>query len=91
MSNNLIATDELPIESGIPLPEAAPGRKSIYPWHKMKVGDSFLVTLGANQHLKVRAGSLRSAAASAAKKYGHKYTARIINGDTPSIRVWRTA
>lgn len=87
----MIVTDELPVESGIPIPEAAPGRKSIYPWHKMKVGDSFLVTLGPDQHIKVRTGSLRSAAATAAKKYGHKYTARVIAGDTPSIRVWRTA
>lgn len=87
----MLVTDELPVESGIPIPEASPGRKSMYPWHKMKVGDSFLVTLGPDQHLKVRTGSLRSAAASAAKKYGHKYTARVINGETPSIRVWRVA
>lgn len=87
----MIERDELPVESGIPIPEASPGRKSIYPWHKMKVGDSFLVTLGAGQHIKVRTGSLRSAAATAAKKYGHKYTARVINGETPSIRVWRVA
>lgn len=87
----MIERDELPVESGIPIPEASPGRKSLYPWHKMKVGDSFLVTLGPGQHIKVRTGSLRSAAATAAKKYGHKYTVRVIPGDTPSIRVWRVA
>ena len=69
------------IERGIPAP-SHPGRGNApkYPWHEMKVGDSFLALL------KHR-GSISGPMTRAAHRYGHVYTARTVEG---GIRVWRT-
>lgn len=69
------------IDTNVPLPRAkrAPWSKK-YPWHGMKVGDSFFVPAG---NLK----SLR-ASASIQKAKGEAYIARTVEG---GVRVWRTA
>lgn len=67
------------IDKGIPFPGDGPvGRKSIYPWLKMAVGDSFAYN-----------GPLVNAQAGATyhSKGNKKFKAREGNG---SVRVWRT-
>lgn len=83
--------DEIAVESGVPMPDPNPGRRSKYPWARMKVGDSFVVRFESREQAKARQGSIRSSAANAAKQYQHRYTLRVIeeNG-LPAIRVWRT-
>ena len=74
------------IDENIPLPTIArSGRSSIYPWYDMEVGDSFFVSgLTSNR--------FSSAAASAARRTGHKYTVRTVTEqDEPGVRGWRIA
>ena len=67
------------IEKRKPIPKIVrTGRPEKYPWSKMEVGDSFF-----------RAGkapALQMAAYDAAKRHGHKYTCRTVDGGG---RVWR--
>lgn len=64
------------IESGVPLPDSVK-----YPFDKLEVGDSFVVTLDK-----------RPSVSSAAVKYGQrtntKYVVRKV--DDNNVRVWRT-
>ena len=62
------------IEKGIDIPP-----KSIYPFHNMKIGDSF--PLAAKEKDKVN-----TAMHAFAKKNGGKFTLRVINGEA---RCWR--
>jgi hypothetical protein len=91
MPQDEITQDEITIESGVPMPDPSPGRKTKYPFARMKVGDSFVVRLADTEHVKVKQGTLRSAATTAAKAHGHRYALRTLeeNGN-PVIRVWRT-
>lgn len=68
------------IDKGIPFPGDSPvGRRSIYPWLQMAVGDSFAFN-----------GSLVNAKAAATyytAKGNKTFKARALNG---GVRVWRT-
>jgi hypothetical protein len=68
------------IEKGIEMPGANHGwrgRPSKYPWLKMEIGDSFLIT--GNK-------SLRCAASKANAKYDRRFATRTVEG---GVRVWR--
>lgn len=70
------------IEENIPIPsQEYLGRGEIYPWSRMKIGDSFLVPV-KKEHL------VRCAAYNICKRTGKKFTIRkTIDG----VRVWRIA
>lgn len=79
----------IPIQKNIPVPPAAVGRKRLYPFQEMEVGDSFFQQ-GDNPEL------LRSRVAGSASVYGKasgkKFISRIVQEDSvPGIRVWRIA
>lgn len=67
------------IDKGIPIPS-----RMKYPFHMMRVGDSF--------HVKFRTPNMRmvskitSAASSYGRKHGHKYVSK---ADKDGLRVWR--
>jgi hypothetical protein len=68
------------IETAVPIPANAKGRPAVYPFDKMKVGDSFRLD---NTHIcKISASK-----AYWAKKLKRKFTARTEGG---GVRVWRT-
>lgn len=65
------------VEKGIP----DPGRKThpkeeIYPWKKMAVDDSFFVPNKTDISVRYHA----------ARRYGHKYRQRQVDG---GVRIWR--
>ena len=79
------------IESDIPIPLGSPdlgvkpspmgGRPEMYPWSKMKVGDSMFIPN--------RKGSVVSTMASYRKRHhGERHTVRTVEG---GVRVWRIA
>lgn len=66
------------IEKNIPIPtKASAGRKSMFPWEDMQVGDSFFVS----EHKSP------PSAPSRVRKEGMKFTSRSVDG---GFRVWRT-
>lgn len=73
------AEQSIKIDKGIPFPGDGPvGRKSIYPWLQMAVGDSFVFS-----------GPLVNAQAAATYNTGKGnkvFKARALNG---GVRVWR--
>ena len=70
------------IDKNIPIPgRRESGKKSKWPWHKIKVGDSFLI----EGRTIVRVSSM---AYYAAKRLGFKFTCRTIGED---VRVWRVS
>lgn len=74
-----MSENEIEVESNIPIPISRP-RPNTYPWHKMKVGDSFLIK-AASLHV------VSSAAGYASKKYSpKKFACRTV---ADGIRVWR--
>jgi hypothetical protein len=81
---NRLSENGIKIESGIPMPDAAGGRKArlaVWPFAELKVGESFVFL--ADQR---RAASN---AAAAAKRNKHKYTTRKLpDGNT---RIWRVS
>ena len=72
--------DMVKIEKGIPIPKKF-GTCAKWPFEKMEIGDSFLMPELAAQQASGRAGYW-------ARKMGHKYTCREVEGGT---RVWRIA
>ena len=77
------STSTIPVESGIPIPERARTRHSIYPWATMQDGDSFFLP-------GKPAKSFVSTAAAAGKRHGFK--ARVADaqeGGVSGCRVWR--
>lgn len=75
---------EIPVENGIPLPKGygGPGRRCVYPWGQMKVGNSFFIS-----NEDVSEGGLRSAASYASSRsgWGRFYVGKVEGG----FRVWR--
>lgn len=68
------------IQKNIPIPAKKPqGRKQVYPFARMEVGDSFVVPLSKSK-------SLASSINKYAKSLGMKFTRRVLGKE---VRVWR--
>ena len=81
------------IESGIPIPvkgkgygNSNSGRKSIYPFASMAVGDSFLVPVKPGETHKKTRHSVTGAIDYYTKKTGRRFVSRIVEG---GVRFWR--
>jgi len=73
---------EYKIEKDVPLPEAYQGgRKTIYPYASMEVGDSFFVPNTTQRQIS---GSVQTYQ----KLHGVKFATR---KDGDGVRIWRTA
>lgn len=72
------------IDKGIKIPPIKKiKRKTLYPWEKMKIGDSFFV---AEKNL----ADMRSQVSHAKRKYSNNYyTDRWIEKGVKGVRVWR--
>lgn len=70
------------IDKNIPVPVGGSGTSTIYPFAKMKVGDSFLVS-NADRGLHNRA---RAAASQHGRRYKMKFITRMMDN---GLRVWR--
>lgn len=67
------------IEKGVRVPPKCAGRPCIYPWEKMKVGDSFFI--------KMEQKSISGAATG----YGSRHHMRFVTRKEKSgTRIWRT-
>ncbi len=75
------------IESGIPLPPEARGRKIKYPIAALQVGQSFLAACASEDSRKLII-SVSSLCTRHTKKTGRRYTCRGVEG---GVRVWRLA
>jgi hypothetical protein len=89
------------VEKNIPIPESANGRKNLYPFSSMDVGDSFAVPFEAveknvvwlqpraagrgGQRAKIR-NRVTASCTSYAKAAGVKFSTRVIGN---LLRVWR--
>jgi len=71
------------IDKKIPIPETRQGRKSLYPFESMKVGDSFEVSVDDRTTL---GNSARQWAQR--KKNGFKFTTSAVG---KKVRIWRVA
>lgn len=72
------------IDKGIPLAPSQPGkgggRKTIYPWRQMEVGDSFFVP----------DRTIRSFSGSAAQHRPRRFSMRtVVENGVSGIRIWR--
>ncbi|GJH00244.1 hypothetical protein [Paraburkholderia terrae] len=78
------------IEKGIPAPctpeNLRTGRKLLYPFAEMKVGDSFLVP--ETEDIRNRADRVKSAASTYSRKHSIRLATKIVEG---GVRVWRLA
>ena len=78
---------EFTIEPGIPLPSRgrAPGsgRKPLYPFMLLEIGDSFYVACDKCKYKSVTANAHNTA-----KRLGRKFTVRTVAG---GVRIWRIA
>ena len=70
----------IPIDKGVPIPEAKCDLTPKYPWRTMEVGDSFLVTDEKGKK------SVGGGTNTMGKKLGRKFTTRVVE---EGIRVWR--
>jgi hypothetical protein len=76
------AMSEIVKDKNVPIPKRrGGGRKCIYPWRSMEVGDSFHIP---NTTTRQFAGRMTYAA----KTLGVRFTTRAVDG---GVRVWRTA
>lgn len=73
------------MEKDIPIPESANGRKNLYPFSSMDVGDSFAVPFEAVEKSKIRS-RVTASCTSYAKAAGVKFSTRVIGN---LLRVWR--
>lgn len=70
---------DIKIDKNVPLPRS--WRVQKYPWHQMKEGESFFTTLDTQ--------TLRSALSYAVRRKGGSFTTRrVVENETPGIRVW---
>lgn len=70
---------EIKVESGVQMPDS--GRKAIYPWNSMEVGDSFAWPAENSHHYRQ--------CYAAGKSLGRKFASRKMpNGER---RIWRVA
>lgn len=67
------------IEKGVPVPPSRGGRRTVYPWRDMEVGDSALIPGGDQARI---GASVRTFGLSA----GRKFVTRKVEG---GVRVWR--
>lgn len=65
------------IEKSVPIPTNGPGRRSIYPWGQMELGDSFFVP---GKKLMDKQVHVR------ARRDGRKY---LVRSEGDGQRVWR--
>jgi hypothetical protein len=97
---------DIPIEKGIPIispKRGAGGRKFLYPFNKLKVGDSFFISLddwleGREEKGKYDIRRLQRTLSSGAYQYarrvssqGEKFITRQIAAPEKGMRVWRVA
>jgi len=76
---------KIKIEKGIKIQKFQVGRKRVYPFHEMEVGDSFLIP-------KNRVASVRHCAFHFGKQTGNKSFKISVRGiEKAQSRVWRTA
>lgn len=68
------------IEKSVPMTQQKRPAATIYPWHDMKVDDSFLVPLAKRNAVYVAANDF-------GKRHGKKFTVRTTD---EGVRVWRT-
>lgn len=77
------------IQKNVPVPPPAVGRKRIYPFPEMEVGDSFFKQADNPELLR---GSIAGSASQYAKASGKKFISRIVHeGSVTGIRIWRIA
>lgn len=69
------------IERGIPVPSHNKGRRGLYPFRDMQVGDSFVVD-------QRRKASAQRAASFYGKSHGQVFTARSV---PDGVRIWRVS
>jgi len=68
------------IQKNIPIPaKKSAGRKQVYPFEKMEVGDSFAIPLS-------KAKSAAAIMVKYAKRTGMKFTKRLLDKE---VRIWR--
>jgi hypothetical protein len=89
-SSKLINTTTFPVEHGVPMPMKAytgaqalyngHGRPPVYPWHLMKIGDSFFVPGATIKGMSAKASQ-------AGARLCRRYECRTMDG---GVRVWRT-
>lgn len=71
------------IDKGIPMPESGAGRKRIYPFHELAVGDSFFAP--NTTHANVNGPAQR-----ARQQTGRKFALRkVTENGVDGVRVWR--
>lgn len=75
--------DFLQIEKDVPLPDDSRGNASKYPWRKMEVGDSFVMSKS------VQGASSRATQAAKAIGNGVKFACRSLSES--ETRIWRVA
>jgi len=77
---------ELQIENGIPIPTLnTRGRKGIYPFKKMEIGQSFFVE--SNGNILTTRSRVCAAIGRAQKLLGWRFTYK---SNSEGVRVWRT-
>lgn len=88
-----VASGEIPVESGVPIPEGQVRRRK-YPLDQMEVGQSFAVTAGSAEELK----KLRASIGAAVRNYratmsrqGEDVRFVTKTTDSRTIRCWRIA
>ena len=77
------------IENGIPIPapkRPGAGRKCIYPFAALEVGQSFFVPNQPGKTNRQLIMAIGGSAQHITKKTGHRFTSRTVEG---GIRVWR--
>ena len=75
---------EFTIEKGVPIPPKptnGDGRKPIYPFLQLAIGDSIFVACDKHKHRNVKA-----CAYNAGRKHGRKFVVRAV---ADGVRVWR--
>jgi len=73
------------IEKGVLIAATKPGRKILYPFAQMEVGDSFVVTGDAKKILSAKAGASKWKSQNPGWDYG---TSKVAQNE---VRIWRTA
>jgi hypothetical protein len=75
---------EIKIDKGIPIAPNTSGRRAIYPWAEMQIGDSFFVPGKTTRQF---AGHFSRAKA----RYSMNFVVRVVTeNEVTGVRVWRT-
>jgi hypothetical protein len=79
------------IDTHIPIPEdVTRGRRAVYPFLTMSVGDSFLVPFGDDKHSAV-VSRVHSAVSQFARRDKNSSRKLIARAEALGVRVWRVA